>query len=122
MIELTIKIIGKLVYDYINVRGFENLPSQDHTRTSVSNPLKNPGYGRVCDIGSVCLLVTHRDDRIISQGRIKGGAPPVKLEKIRFFTRNTPKIVAPPSAPLAASFVTFVSIVLHLILVFFIEP
>ena len=45
MIELTIKIIGKLVYDYINVRGFENLPSQDHTRTSVSNPLKNPGYG-----------------------------------------------------------------------------
>jgi hypothetical protein len=35
----------------------------------------------------------------------EGGAPPLKLEKIRFFgvksgffTRNTPKIFAPPSA------------------------
>jgi hypothetical protein len=51
----------------------------------------------------VCLFINN------DQGRIQGGrtrrAPPLKLEKIWFvgvkswfFTRNTPKIFAPPSA------------------------
>ena len=53
--------------------------------------------------GSSCLQLFVRGSMsYYMQGRIQGGrarrTPPLKLVKIWFFTRNTPKIFAPPSA------------------------